>query len=122
MPSSLIDDQDGVSAGIDGGADFRQMGVHRLGIAPRQNQTDALALLRTDGTEDIGPLGALIVRRARPCSALGPAARDLVLLADAGFVLEPDFDLYARFEALADRFDLGREVFLNASTANSFCA
>jgi hypothetical protein len=122
MPSSLIDDQDGVSAGIDGGADFRQMGVHRFGIAPRQNQTDALALLRTDGAEDIGPLGALIVRRAGSCSALGPAARDLVLLADAGFVLEPDFDLYARFEALADRFDLGREVFLNASTANSFCA
>jgi hypothetical protein len=122
MPSSLIDDQDGVSAGIDGGADFRQMGVHRFGIAPRQNQTDTLALLRTDSTEDIGPLGALIVRRAGSRSALGPAARDLVLLADAGFVLEPDFDLYARFEALADRFDLGREVFLNASTANSFCA
>jgi hypothetical protein len=120
MPSSLIDDQDGVSAGIDGGADFRQMGVHRFGIAPGQNQTDTLALLRTDGAEDIGPLGALIVRRAGSCSTPGPAARDLVLLADPGFVLKPEFDLYPRFEALADRFDLGREVFLNASTANSF--
>ena len=122
MPAGLIDDQDSVSAGIDGGADFRQMGVHRFGIAPRQDEADALTLLRTDCAEDIGPFGALIVRRTGPCSALGPAARDLVLLADACLILEPKFDLYARFETLADRFDLGREVFLNASTANSFCA
>jgi hypothetical protein len=120
MPSGLIDDQDGMRAGIDGGGDFRQMSIHRLGIAPRQDQTDALALLRTDRAEDIGPFCALIVRRTWSCSAPGPAARDLVLLADAGFVLEPEFDLYARFETLADRFDLGREVFLKASTANSF--
>jgi hypothetical protein len=120
VPAGLIDDQDGMSAGIDGGADFRQMGVHRFGVAPRQDEADALALLRTDCAENIGRFGTLIVRCAGPCSAPGPAARDLVLLADAGFVLEPDLDLYARFETLADRFDLGREVFLKASTANSF--
>jgi hypothetical protein len=120
VPAGLIDDENGVSAGIDGHSDFRQMGVHRLGITPGQNQADALALLRTDRTEDIGPFGALIARCAGPGSAPGPAARDLVLLADAGFVLEPEFDLYARFETLSDRFDLGREVFLKASTANSF--
>jgi hypothetical protein len=96
------------------------MGVHRLGIAPGQDEANGLALLRTDGAEDIGPFGALIVRRAGPCSALGPAARDLVLLTDARFVLEPEFDVYARFQALADLLDLAREVFLKASTANSF--
>ena len=122
MPTSLIDNQDGMRAGIDGGGDFGQMGVHRLGIAPGQDEADALALLWADGAKDIGPLGALIVRRAGPCSALGPTTRDLVLLADPGFVLEPELDLYPRFETLADRFDLGGEVFSNASTANSFCA
>ena len=120
MPAGLIDDEDGMSAGIDGRGDFRQMGIHRLGIAPGQHEADALALFRTDCAKDIGPLGALIVRRAGPCSAPGPTACDLVLLADPGFVLEPERDLYARFETPADRFDLGREVFLNASTANSF--
>jgi len=122
MPAGLIDDQDGMSAGVDGGGDLRQMGVHRLGIAPWQDETDTLALLRTDRAEDVGPLGSLIVRRAGPCSALGPATCDLVLLADPRFVLEPQLDLYARLEAPADRFDFGGEVFLNASTANSFCA
>jgi hypothetical protein len=122
MPAGLIEDQDRVCAGIDGGADLRQMGVHRVRVAPWQDETDALAFLRTDGPEDVGPLGALILRRAGPCAAFGPAARDLVLLADPGLVLEPELDLYAWSEALADRFDLGREVFLNASTANSFCA
>lgn len=120
MPAGLIDDQDGMSAGIDGCGYFGQMSIHRFGIAPGQHQADALALFRTDRTEDICPFGALIARCAGPCSALGPTARDLVLLADAGFVLEPEFDLYARFETLADRFDPGREVFLNVSTANSF--
>jgi len=97
-------------------------GVHRLGVAPWQDESDAFALLRADGAEDIGPLGALIVRRTGPCSAFGPSPRDLVLLADAGFVLEPDFDRYARNEAGADSRQLGGEVFLKASTANSFCA
>jgi len=98
------------------------MGIHCLGIAPGQDDADAFAFLRTDRAEDIDPLGTLVVRRAGPCAAPGPAACDLVLLADAGFVLEPEFDLYARFETFADRCDLGREVFLKASTANSFCA
>lgn len=122
MPAGLIDDEDGMRAGIDGAGDLLEMGVHRLGIAPGQNQPDALALLRTDGTEDVGPLGALIVRRDGSCSALRPAARYLVLLPDPGFILEPELDLYARFETRADRFDLGGEVFLKTSTANSFCA
>lgn len=122
MPACLIDDQDGMSAGIDGGGDLRQMGVHRLGIAPWQDEPDALALLRTDRAEDVGPLGALIMRRARSGSTPCPTARDFVLLADPGFVLEPQLDLYARLEALADRVDFGGEVFLNASTANLFCA
>src|ERR1700693_5832966 len=103
MPAGLIDDQDGMSAGVDGGCDFRQMGVHRLGIAPWQDETDTLALLRTDRAEDVGPLGSLIVRRAGPCSALGPAACDLVLLGDTRFVSAPQLDLYARLEGHADR-------------------
>jgi len=40
-----------------------------------------------------GPVnsGALILRRGRSCAAFGPSTRDLVLLADARFIGEPDF-------------------------------
>ena len=120
MPAGLIDDEDGMSAGVDGSADLCEMGVHRVGVAPRQNE--AYALGRTDCAEDVGRFGALIVRRTRPRSASRPAARDLVLLADPRFVLEPKLDLYARLKARPDRLDCGGEVFLKASTANSFCA
>ena len=51
----------------------------------------ALAVLGTDRAEDIGRGGSLIFRGARARAALGPAARDLVLLADARLVGEPDF-------------------------------
>ena len=53
-------------------------------------QGPRLALLGTDGAEDVGRAGALILGCGRPRAALGPASRDLVLLADPGFVGEPD--------------------------------
>ena len=110
-------------AGSDGLGDFGEMDVHRLGIAARQNQAAALPLW-TDRAEEIGRFGALIVWRAGPRATLGPAASDLVLLTDASFVLEPDFDLSPDIDALSRAIclQLGREVFLKASTATSVCA
>src|SRR5205809_7200263 len=65
--------------------------VHRLGVAGRHDQGCTLALLRADCTEDVGGSGPLVPRCAWTGAALGPAAGDLVLLADAGLVGEPDF-------------------------------
>jgi len=48
-----------------------------------------------------------------------PAARDLVLLADAGLVLEPDLYLGARGLSALDLCQQVGEVFLNASAACS---
>src|SRR5262249_10645567 len=50
-----------------------------------------LALLRADCTEDVGGSGPLVPRCAWTGAALGPAAGDLVFLADAGLVGGPDF-------------------------------
>ena len=122
VPAGLIKDEDRMCARIDRGANLGQMGVHRLGVAPRQDQADSLTFCWTDGAEDIGPLGAQILWGAGPGAALGPAAGDLVFLTDPSLVLEPDFDLHALIELRPDRFQLGGEVFLKASTANSFCA
>ena len=123
MPSGLIDEKDGMGSRCDGVGDFRQMQVHRLGIAEGQDQSRALALFRADGTEDIGRCGLLIPRRARASAALGPPAGDLVLLADASLVLEPNFYLADVDCFLARDFIQARwELFLKSSMAPSACA
>src|ERR1700722_15785773 len=123
MPSGLIDEKDGMGSRCDGAGDFRQMQVHRLGIAGRQDQGDSLSLLRADGSEDVGRGGALIPRSARASAALGPPAGDLVLLADARFICEPN--LYFRnIDRLFERdfIQVRWEVFLKSSMAPSACA
>jgi hypothetical protein len=88
MPTRLIEQQDGVASRRDLLGDFIEMQLHRLGVALGQDQADRLAFFRAD---DVGRGGALVARRRGPRSTLGPAAGDLVLLSDAGFVGEPDF-------------------------------
>ena len=66
------------------------MQVHRLGVAGGQDERGSLALAGADRPEDVGGSGALIVRRRGPRAASCPAPGDLVLLADAGLVPEPD--------------------------------
>ena len=67
--------------------------LHRLGVAERHDDAGALALGRADRAEDVGPGGALVVRRPGPGAAARPPAGDQVLLPDPRLVLEPD--LYA---------------------------
>ena len=86
VPSSLIDEEDGVGARCDHQGDLREVQVHRLGVACGQDQGCALALFRADRTEDVGRGGALITRSARAGAALRPPAGDLVLLADTSLV------------------------------------
>ena len=103
--------------------DFREVQVHRFGIAGGQDQSRALAQFRADGTEDIGRCGSLIPRSARASAALRPPAGDLVLLADTSLVLEPDFYLVAADLLCArDLVQARWEVFLKFSIAPSACA
>ena len=118
VPAGLIDQEHGVGARRDGLGDLDEMQVHRLGIAGGQDQGSALALLRADGAEDVGRGGALIAGSARACAALGPSARDLVLLADARLVLEPNLyglDIDRLF--VRDFVQARGEVFLKSSIA-----
>src|SRR5215216_793717 len=73
----------------DTSARCRLMQAHGLRVASGQHQGRALALLRADRPEDVDRARPLIMRGAGPCSSSGPAARDLVLLADTGLVLPP---------------------------------
>jgi len=123
VPSGLIENEDGVFARGDCGGDLHEMKVHGFCVAARQDESRPFSLLRADRPEDVGRDGALIVRRRGAGSALGPASGDLVLLADAGLVGEPDLYVIGR-EALVggDFVQAGGETFLKSSMACVSCA
>jgi len=94
------------------------MQAHRGGVAAWQHQADCLALRRADGTEDVGRRVALVGRRRRPAATPRPAAGDLVLLSNPGFVCEPDLYLADADPLVArDRRHCLWPLFLNASMA-----
>jgi len=122
VPSCLIHDEDGVGIVGDVSGDFDQVLVHGMGIAPRHDKGGGLAVFGAYRPEDIGGACALVVRCRWPCSTLGPASCDLVLLAYPGFVLVPDFNAPA-FGGTGGNFCHSRgEFFLNASAASASCA
>ena len=112
-----------MGTGRDNLGDLREVQVHRLGVAGRQNQGRALALLWADCAEDVGGGGALVPGRARTGASLGPAAGDLVLLANTGLVRKPDFYLVAveRF-VTRNGIQARGEVFLKSSITPSVWA
>src|SRR3954449_5819403 len=65
--------------------------AHGLRVASGQHQGRALTLLRADCSEDGDRTRPLIMRGAGPGAPSGPAPGDLVLLADTGLVLPPQF-------------------------------
>lgn len=120
VPSCPVEDEYGVSAWADLGGNFVEVALHGGGVAPGQNQSGAHPAFRTNGAEDVGRLGSLIVRRTRSAAASGPAAGKLVFLAYPGLVLPPQFYPRAVRKLGADFVQQGRETFLKSSTAFSF--
>jgi hypothetical protein len=123
MPSGLIDQKRRMGVWGDLCGDLGQVEVHRLSVASRHDERRALAVFGTDRAEDIGRRGSLVFRRARAGAAFGPAARDLVFLADARFVRKPDLygvGLDAFFAS--DLFQARGETFLKSSMAPAACA
>jgi hypothetical protein len=120
MPSRLIEDENGVMAGLDLGADFGEVGVHGVAIAIGHDHARGGPGLWADGSEEVGPLGALILRRRRTGSSPCPASGELVLLAYARFILPPEFDFGSDRERVFDVLDLCGKVFLKSSKAYSF--
>jgi hypothetical protein len=54
VPSSLIHQEHGMRARCNDVCDFDQMQTHCLCVAAWQDEGSALAVLRTNGTEDVG--------------------------------------------------------------------
>ena len=123
VPASLIDQEDGVGTGRDDRGDLGEVQVHRLGVAGRQDQGRALALLWADRAEDVGRGGPLITGSAGAGATLCPSAGDLVLLADTSLICEPDLYLVDVDRLFArDCLQTRGEVFLKSSIAPAACA
>src|SRR4029077_7876213 len=90
MPAGLIDEKRRVCARRDLSGDFGQVQVHGLRVASGHDEGSAFSALGAHRAEDISRGGSFVGGRARTRAALGPPAGDLVLLADAGLVGEPD--------------------------------
>src|SRR3984893_11395247 len=72
------------------------MFVHGLDADCWHDQGGAGAARRADGAEQVGPGEPPVALDTRTRAALGPDAGQRALLADAGFILKPDFDRPAR--------------------------
>ena len=112
MPSGAVEQQRGMRAGGGISGDFGEMQVHRISVAFGQDERRALAARRADRAEKIGVLIALIGRLARKRAALGPLPDKAVVLADAGFILEPGFHKNASGNIGQMRLRGPRDVFL----------
>ena len=117
MPSGLVEHQHGLRSRRHRPGDLGQVQAHRRAVAARQDKSCPLALLGTDGTEDIGRSGALIARGGGPGSSSRPAPCDLVLLPDAGLVGKPHLYRTACRIALGDLCQACGKAFLKAAGA-----
>jgi len=77
------------------GADLFQVLGHRLAVHRRHDDGGTDAAFRTDGTEEIGGVVAVVANRRRSRSATRPDVGERALLADAGLISEPDLQRLA---------------------------
>lgn len=112
--AGAVKHEGGMGARGDLAADLVQMQRHDLGVGGWNDDGCGSAALWTDGTEDVGPLIALIAWRARAGASFGPDTGQRALLTDARLVLEPDFDGLVFGVAGEPCHDRCGEVFLKA--------
>jgi hypothetical protein len=103
-------------------ADLVEMKLHGLCVDVRQGKRGASAARRANGAKQVGALVALIGGLTRSRTAPCPLPHQAVLLADPGFVLEPDLDRRGGRHPRQVRLQGAGKVFLNASTIFASCA
>ncbi len=121
VPTGAVECENCMSARSDLRADFRQVQVHRLGVDERQHQGCSYPSGRTDGAEQVGPIVSLVARRTGTAALVGPDIGQAALLADAGFVLPPEFDRLAACVFGNGGDDQVGKVFLCVSRVSASC-
>ena len=122
VPGRTIHDEHGMRAIGDIAGYFIDMRLHGFSVHPWRCDSRTRSTRRANRPEQIGVFVALISRLAWPRPGFRPLTDDSVLLADPGFILEPDFNRRCLRHALKMCAQRAREVFLNASTISPCCA
>lgn len=98
-------------------ADLGEVDGHRLAVDPGRDDGGAHGTRRTDRAKEVGRVMTIVANCRWAAAAQRPLVRQRALLADAGFILEPDFDrLASRLRWQGCSYE-GCEVFLKASCA-----
>jgi hypothetical protein len=121
VPSGAIQQQHGMGTLGDVEGYLVDMQLHHVGVGMGQCEGRADTSGGADGAEQIRVLVALIGRLGGSCSTLRPLPDEAVLLADAGFILEPDLDRFAPGYAREMGCERAREVFLKAAMVSPSC-
>lgn len=122
MPPGPVHQNGGMRLAGHTAADLVEMQLHGMGIGPWQHERCTGSTGRTDGSEQIGVLVALVCRLAWPGSFFGPLPHLPVLLANTCFVLEPDLNWFVSRQMAYMGLERVGEVFLKASMTLAFCA
>lgn len=101
--------------------DLIEMKLHGFGVGVWQDQCCTGSACRTDGAEEIGILVTLVGWLAGPRPASGPLADEAILLADPGFILEPNLDRCCLWQVGKMDTQRSRDVFLNAAMVSASC-
>jgi hypothetical protein len=96
VPAGLIEEQDGVHAGLQLLREGGEEHGHGLGRGPRQGQGKGLVGARPAGGKQIHPVVALVGDPWRSDTVLVPAMTEPAFLPDPGLVLTPKLDLGLR--------------------------
>jgi hypothetical protein len=100
MPAGTIQHQQRMHMGRQRLAEAIQLTLHRLGVGTRHQPAVALARSRTHGPKQINEAILGLPRGSRPATGIGPEPAIAALLAKAGLILKPEFDLPVRMGRL----------------------
>jgi hypothetical protein len=121
VPSGAIQQQNGMGTLGDVQGYLVDMQLHHVGVGMGQCESRADTAGGADGAEEIRVLVTLVGGLGGPRSTLRPLPDKAVLLADAGFILEPDLDRLALGYPLEMGRERAREVFLKAWMVSPSC-
>ena len=122
VPTRAVGDQHGVCTKRHGGADFGPVLVRHVGIGERQDEGGASVASRVGRTEQVGQRVALVPRCDGLQAARGPYAGQRALIADASWMLPPEFEQLAAGVLSQRSVYEGGEVALKNAPACASCS
>ena len=118
VPPGAVEQQGGVCTYRDMAGYFFEMQLHGFGVGLWQGEPGTSAACGANSPKEIGICIALVSGLARPCSPPCPLPHDAILLADTGFILEPDLNRRSRNAVQMELQRVGK-VFLKAAIVST---